>query len=304
MKDNRAMNRNNVYDVAIIGAGISALMLAHNLPDRKVVLLEKSKGIGGRLATRRLQNVPINHGARIINPEHLLLKEIAKIGLEHGFLKMKGEICYPNQGINEWTKFLAKDREILKEYLVYDIFKNNEGLLELRDISGQIMTIAKKIVLSVPAPQANEILKNSCFETSFLLEVKYSSSIQFLAVLESAISIQSVIWDQWELIQETTLPEGYLYHFECKAPFIHESFELDKTFIQNQMLKTLEAEKTYVIDSHIHKWRYSEVSHAISPKFQTALADKNIYLIGDYFYGNDLNAAARSVEAVIKQINC
>ena len=167
MKENLTMNTNTVYDVAIVGAGISALMLAHNLPDQKVVLLEKSKGIGGRLATRRLQNVSINHGARNIHPQHLLLKEVVKIGLDHHFLKMEGETCHPVQGINQWTKFLAKDKEILKESLVYKIIKNNEGFLELIDGSGQISAIAKKVVLSVPAPQANEILKNSIRKTIF-----------------------------------------------------------------------------------------------------------------------------------------
>ena len=304
MKDNLPMNTNNVYDVAIVGAGISALMLAHNLPDVKVVLLEKSKGIGGRLATRRLQNISINHGARNIHPEHSLLKEIVKIGLDHEFMKMEGEVCRPTQGINQWTKFLAKDREILKECLVDKIVKNNLGLLELRDSSGQIRVIAKEVVLSVPAPQANEILKKSGFGTSFLKEVKYSSSIQFLAILESAISIQSVLWHHWEIKQEATLAEGHFYHLECKEPFIDEYFELDKTVIQNQIMKTCEVEKIRVKESHIHKWRYSEVSHSISPEFQTFLTEDKIYLMGDYFYGNDLNAAARSVESVMKQINC
>ena len=303
MKEYLPMNTNTVYDVAIVGAGISGLILAHNLPDQKVVLLEKSKGIGGRLATRRLQNVSINHGARNITPQHLLLKEVVKIGLDHQFLKMEGEICHCVQGINQWTKFLAKDKEILKESLVHKIVKNNEGFLELFDGSGQISTIAKKVVLSAPAPQANEILKNSGFKTKFLEEVKYSSSIQFLAFLESAISDQSVLWHQWEIKQKKILLEGYFYHLECRAPFIEQYFELDKKLIQNQIMNICDGENLHVKESHIHKWRYSEVSHAISAQFQSFLAGDKIYLMGDYFYGNDLNAAASSVESVMKQIN-
>ena len=134
--------------------------------------------------------------------------------------------------------------------------------------------------------------------------MKYSSSIQFLAILGSAISDQSVLWHQWEIKQQETLPEGYFYHLECRAPFIAEYFELDKTLIQNQVTKNCEVENLHVKESHLHKWRYSEVSHSISAKFQSFLADDKIYLMGDYFYGNDLNAAASSVESVMKQINC
>jgi renalase len=295
---------NTIYDVAIVGAGISAILLAHNLPNSKIILLEKSKGVGGRLATRRLQNLPFNHGARDIKPEHHLLKEIVVIGLDHHLLKMDGEICHATQGINQWTKFLTQNREILKGCLVYKIVKNSEGLLELRDSFNQIRTVSKKVVLSVPAPQASEILKNSDLDPFFLGEVKYSSAIQFLAILECPISSQSALWAQWEIKQESTLPNGYFYHLECRGPYLNDYFELEKTVIQTQITDICEAENIHVKEVHLHKWRYSQVTHCISPQYQDIASEHNIYLMGDYFYGNDLNAAAQSVECTIKKIIC
>jgi len=53
-------------DVAILGAGIAGLAAAGELlrAGRRVVLLEKSRGVGGRMATRRIDAAVFDHGAQ------------------------------------------------------------------------------------------------------------------------------------------------------------------------------------------------------------------------------------------------
>lgn len=51
-------------NIAIIGAGLSGLTLAHTLKDyANVTLFEKSRGVGGRMATRRAAPFEFDHGA-------------------------------------------------------------------------------------------------------------------------------------------------------------------------------------------------------------------------------------------------
>ncbi|MGB1939745.1 MAG: NAD(P)/FAD-dependent oxidoreductase [Pseudomonadales bacterium] len=51
-------------NIAIIGAGLSGAVLSHHLQsDHSVTVLEKSRGAGGRLATRRQDNLAWDHGA-------------------------------------------------------------------------------------------------------------------------------------------------------------------------------------------------------------------------------------------------
>ncbi len=51
-------------DIAIIGAGMAGLICAQRLTEAgySVLVVEKSRGLGGRLATRRLYGTWADHG--------------------------------------------------------------------------------------------------------------------------------------------------------------------------------------------------------------------------------------------------
>lgn len=53
----------------IVGAGISGLLAARTLVERgiRVTLIEKSMGVGGRMATRRMSKGVCDHGAQFIS---------------------------------------------------------------------------------------------------------------------------------------------------------------------------------------------------------------------------------------------
>ncbi|MBV5260836.1 FAD-binding protein [Synechococcus moorigangaii CMS01] len=53
-----------MLDVAIVGAGLAGIYCGRQLQKRglKIALFDKSRGIGGRLATRRVQDHPLDHG--------------------------------------------------------------------------------------------------------------------------------------------------------------------------------------------------------------------------------------------------
>jgi len=54
------------FDVAIVGAGIAGLLAAEHLAaaGHRVILLDKGRGVGGRMATRRLGDAVFDHGAQ------------------------------------------------------------------------------------------------------------------------------------------------------------------------------------------------------------------------------------------------
>ena len=68
-------------DIAVIGAGIAGLVCAQQLSQAgySVLVVEKSRGLGGRLATRRLHGTWANHGAYYLKPKGELLGRFVEI---------------------------------------------------------------------------------------------------------------------------------------------------------------------------------------------------------------------------------
>ena len=82
--------------IAIIGAGISGLTAANILKDvAKVTVFEKSRGVGGRIATRRAEPFYFDHGAQFFKARtedfqsfiKPMIKGSFKYGM-HGFLSL------------------------------------------------------------------------------------------------------------------------------------------------------------------------------------------------------------------------
>lgn len=80
-----------MFDVAVIGAGMAGLVCAQQLrlAGYRVVVIEKSRGLGGRVATRRLYGTCADRGLRYLQAE----------GLLESFIKILGD----RQILQVWT---------------------------------------------------------------------------------------------------------------------------------------------------------------------------------------------------------
>ncbi len=168
--------------VAVIGAGIAGLTAARILQDHglHVKVFEKSRGVGGRMATRRLDDgTTFDHGAQYFTARDERFRRhvdswveqgvVARwpsesnhriVVLENGIVKSESNstdrfVGVPN--MNSVCKHLSADTELVTETRVYRIRKLDAGL-ELLDEANRSLEIFDQVILAVPAPQAAEIL--------------------------------------------------------------------------------------------------------------------------------------------------
>jgi len=119
----------HIYDIIIIGGGISGLYLAYNLiQDNKykdILLVESSSELGGRIRTETLEGTPLEMGAARFSNKHKKLLSLLKIfELEDKIIELPKEIdhIYHNKKINyNLNKILknlnSKKKDYSKKYL-------------------------------------------------------------------------------------------------------------------------------------------------------------------------------------------
>ncbi|MEH2265366.1 NAD(P)/FAD-dependent oxidoreductase [Nostoc sp.] len=167
-------------DIVVIGAGIAGLVCAQQLSQAgySVLVLDKSRGLGGRLATRRLHGTWADHGACYLNPKGELFRHFVEILRSRQILEVWTEEVYeltaeaplsePKNrspryvapaGMSAIAKSLAPGLEILLNQRVIAITPTAENSWRLTLESGNEELTAKAIVVAIPAPQAMMLLE-------------------------------------------------------------------------------------------------------------------------------------------------
>ncbi|WP_066376222.1 MULTISPECIES: NAD(P)/FAD-dependent oxidoreductase [unclassified Anabaena] len=167
-------------DVVVIGAGMAGLVCAQQLTQAgySVLIVEKSRGLGGRVATRRLYETSADHGACYLKPQGELLTRFVNLLSENKILEVWTDTVYqftpdtglsapPNRtpryvapaGMSAIAKFLAQNLNILLNQRVTAINLTPEHTWRLTlEASNEELT-AKALVIAIPAPQALMLLQ-------------------------------------------------------------------------------------------------------------------------------------------------
>ncbi|MEG4270973.1 MULTISPECIES: FAD-dependent oxidoreductase [unclassified Microcoleus] len=198
-----------MFDVAVIGAGMAGISCAQRLRQAgySVAVVEKSRGAGGRVATRRVQGTRADHGARYLEPQADAVQGLIEVLVDRHILKLwtdrvwefrQGELsavpssCYvAPAGMNAIGKYLAEGVEIWFGRRVQAISTTDNQMwnlsLEVTDDNLQTPQelIAKAVVVAIPAPQALMFLNSEIgFKSDFLdklRSVEYDPCIAVMA---------------------------------------------------------------------------------------------------------------------------
>ncbi|MCY0148395.1 FAD-dependent oxidoreductase [Hoeflea sp. G2-23] len=154
----------------IIGAGLAGLTLARHLADQgiSVIVLEKSRSPGGRLATRRSDHGNFDHGGQYLTsrtPEFTsLVNHLAQAG-ELAVWRPRGKdsarpwwVGLP--GMSAVGKALTEGLQVHLGTTVTRIGKQqNKYLVEVETAGGVAESFrAARVVTAIPAPQALKLL--------------------------------------------------------------------------------------------------------------------------------------------------
>ena len=184
------MNKTTV----IVGAGIAGLLAARRLRTAgcDVLVLEKSRGFGGRMATRRVGAAVFDQGAQyftVRDPEFgKLVEEWCARGWAAPWSAGGHRRFVGRPSMTAIPKGLAAGLRVLREHKVTEARRHDCGCWEL-DVENHGMVRAERLLLTSPVPQSLAILRAGGVElpaeaAASLAAVEYHPCLALLLTLD------------------------------------------------------------------------------------------------------------------------
>jgi renalase len=190
--------------VVIVGAGICGLVAANRLVESgaEVVVVDKGRSPGGRLATRRIGAATLDHGAQFFTVRTPALQRRVDDWVErglvsvwtHGFSSDDGHPRYvATSGMNSLAKDLASSLDVRCSTMAFAIrptAAGSTGAAWQVVIDDGTVHEADAVIVTTPLPQAFALLADSGIALDeSLLRTDYDRTIALLATLDRPAAI-------------------------------------------------------------------------------------------------------------------
>lgn len=190
--------------VVVIGAGAAGLTAARHLDAvHRVVVVDKGRGVGGRMATRRLGDATFDHGAQFVtthSPEFAgEVERWCASGVARPWFRGRvgpggvqdhdGHVRYRGtESMNVVAKHLADGLDVRRSTRATAIETHGGRWRIHLDVAGEELS-AEAVVVTAPVPQALELLAAGATELGAhdrhaLDRIEYEPCIAVMAVLD------------------------------------------------------------------------------------------------------------------------
>jgi renalase len=296
--------------IAIIGAGLSGLILANRLAGAsEVEVFEKSRGLGGRMATRRFEEFSFDHGAQFFTARNEEFKRFLAPFLASGLVKeWKGKIvtlekgnkpgkrlwfephyvCCP--GMNALCKKLGEGISVRTLAEVAPLQERQGANWNLTDTQGNSLGSFDQIISTAPPAQTSRLFgkllpTNEQIRKEKLLAC-YALMIGMSAPWEKSWIAAKVKNSPLDWISvNSTKPNRNHGHTEL---VIHTSnlwaekhVEMDQEEVKSVLLQELSSLLDLDFDkaayTSLHRWRYAlldkdqDEPHSLPPYYDSTL---------------------------------
>jgi predicted NAD/FAD-dependent oxidoreductase len=297
----------------IVGAGLSGLLLARALQARgeRVVVLEKSRGFGGRLATKRVGDVVFDQGAQFFTVREPAFVAEVETWRQAGWVAdwpgTPHRRLIGQPAMTAVPKGLAAGLDIRREHKVTAVSRAADGTWTLA-LEQAPPLVAARVLLTCPVPQALALLDAGAVVLpsdvrAALDRLTYHPCLALLAILSGpsavppeglALSEGPVRWlaDNVKKGVAHGVPAAVTIH--AAPTFSSAHYAASEAEVAAQLLPAVQAHLgAPVVSTTLHRWKFSEpkVTH---PERFVWLGQLGLGFAGDAFGGPKVEGAALS----------
>ncbi|MDA0990443.1 MAG: FAD-dependent oxidoreductase, partial [Verrucomicrobia bacterium] len=319
-------------DVLIIGAGMAGLAAARccRMAGLSVIVLDKGRGVGGRIATRRIETADgvggaYDHGAQFVSARdqhfrmallpwirHKALRPWAMLDDDASALAYVGDT-----GMNLLAKGMAGGIDVRLSQHVTRILPASSGW---RVIAKQGETFhAHALLLTAPAEQSLAILDGSRVpladdQRQALHAVTYTRCLAGLFVLDRPSGLpkpgakrfddQDLIWLADNRMKGIS-PDLTTVTAHASPTFSERWWTLDKRAVESALTRRVSREVAgTIVHAQFHGWRYARAVQSLPGPFLTLSEKPRMLFAGDAFIRSTIEGAflsgSRAGEELVK----
>jgi len=304
---------------------MSGLAAATDLQNNgwKVIVLDKGRGVGGRMSTRRIADGRADHGAQYFSTKTPDFQKFTKQLLTENIaaewqVKGKGYARYVGKnGMSGIPKFMANGLDIRTGERVNKIEKTTSGYTISTESENTYE--ADALVLTSPAPQTIDLLRNVTFEVKgFVFDslnaIEYLPCISVMALLNAPTKIsapgnltfenEAIAWIADNFQKGISEPQTVTIH--ASAEYSKAHLEDDMNTVRDELLHlaTEWISPESIVEKQIHRWRYSLAEKRYAEPYLSV--NKTLLLGGDGFGIGNIEGAfisGKSMAAALSTTN-
>jgi predicted NAD/FAD-dependent oxidoreductase len=312
--------------VAVIGAGLSGLVVARRLQAvADVVVFEKSRGPGGRMATRYAGDYAFDHGAQFFTARSAGFRAFLQPLLAAGSVKAwparfaeldRGTITservwggdYPHYvgapGMNQVGKSLAEGLDVRLESTVARI-ERRDGSWQLSDAAKTGLGRFDWVVLAMPAAQTAALAQGFDDLAALAAERNMLGCFALMLGLQRPLDLP---WDaalvrnadiSWVSVNSSKPDRGkqqtLVVHSTNAWANAHLDDEIDevRAYLVEQASLVVGTDLCDADHCRVHRWRYANIGKQSGPAFYLD-KESQLAACGDWFRRGRIEAAYTS----------
>ena len=301
--------------IAIIGAGLAGLSAARQLREAGVasVIFEKSRGLGGRMSTRRVDHLQFDHGAQYFTAKGARFRALVADWQTQGAAAPWGEGSFVGApAMTSPARALGEGHHILTECQVSALQRGPDGW-RIETAAGPVGVEGNGhfdgVFLAIPAPQAQALLASCALNLPGIEAVQYGPCIALMLAFDAPINLTA---DRMKLedpvirwiardSSKPGRPQGHttlVVHAgpEWSRAHLEETPDSLADVLLTQF-QNVTGNRAVPIYKSAHRWRYALVEQAVGTSclFDAAAG---IGACGDWCLGPRVEAAFDSGEAL------
>nr|MEE4267552.1 FAD-dependent oxidoreductase [Candidatus Krumholzibacteria bacterium] len=305
-------------EILIIGGGMAGLMAARDLQagGRDVLVLDKGRGFGGRMAVRNIGAATFEHGAHFLEARTPRFAEQidrwCRAQVAGKWYQPSGAENGPpfryraTPSISALARHLAQGTEVLRAHKVIALELNTQRWTAKLEHGGQVQAAA--VLMTCPVPQSLDLLDQGSVRLAQdirqqLESVTYERCLTVMAVLDglSRLTAPGILTpdsgpidrlcdhhvEGASAVPAVTIQAGHRFSLE--------NWDRPRDEVATELLAAAQPWLGgKVTDCQIHGWKYCRPLHRLKETCLQGYDDPPLIFAGDAFGGHDLESAAHS----------